>query len=71
MTRRLTPEQKARDRKYQDSHDAEVARIRASVPDAPPSPIPAGQCQVCHRDYFRFGSFGYTHAAPADHEVQR
>jgi len=42
-------------RHYQELADAEVARIRASVPDAPPVPCVAGQCKTCGGDYIRFG----------------
>jgi len=47
-------------RHYQKLADAEVARIRASVPEAPPVPIIAGQCKTCGGDYIRFGK-DYSH----------
>jgi len=56
---------KGRSRKIADYQsqklaDAEVARIRASVPEAPPVPIIAGQCKTCGGDYIRFGR-GWSH----------
>jgi len=59
------------DAHYQKVHDAEVERIRASVPDAAGTLRPAGRC-VCG------GELGWflkqlTHLKPADHipEVAR
>ena len=55
------------DRHYQNMADAEVARIRASVPDSP-SPLKAlGTCEFCGKDVTRIIS-QWTHIEqPADH----
>ena len=71
----MTPELKGRskkqaDRHYQDMADAEVARIRASVPEG--VTIQAeGTCKTCSGAIARFGNLGFTNIGPADHEVKR
>ena len=58
-------------RHYQALHDAEVERIRASVPDAPPILKPQGTCKVCGGGIIRFGR-GWSHLDyTAGHEVSR
>ena len=64
---------KAADRHYQKLADAEVARIRASVPGAPPVIKAQGVCARCAGDLIRFGRvwahLDYTAGHPA--EVKR
>jgi len=59
------------DRHYEAMNDAEVARIRASVPDAQPAIKVVGECAVCGQGIARFGNLGYTHIGPADHKAAK
>ena len=60
------------DRHYTKLYDAEVKRIRDSVPDAPPILKAQGACKSCGGDVRYFPGFkAWSHLEAADHEVSK